>query len=664
MPPIVPPSPDPLLHRGVAATGRALRHRWTPVVLALLAFGLSLVVQQVFYPGLSWNRDEPVYLWHVDVLRAGQLTTPDGGQPTLFLPWLSAVRDGEIFSQYTLGWPLALLVGTVLGSADLAIAAGAALAVYGSWALAHEVFRDRLLAGVTAALMLASPILAVQGGTHLNYLFTLGLGLLFATAMLAGVRLGSPPRLLAAGALLGWVLLTRPFDAVVWGVVVVTYLAVVHREAWGQHLRRAPWMLTGFLPFVVITLLLNLRLTGRMTEFPITVADPLDRFGFGDRRLMPRFGTVPYGRRLALSSAGRNSWWLPLFLAGAHLGIVLAMAGAWLRRRHLATWFLVALGLAFPLGYFPFFGTHISSLTARLSGPIYYIPAYFPLCALMAVALVAATRRRVVVGSALVAAMVVVSAPIALNRLQLNRELSQNNLPWARSVEAIERPALVVVSPTPYLLFLNPFAINGPDLDREILYAADAGPRVLDLVEAEPDRTAYLQRSTLEARELSPREDPRTPEVVMTPMQVEEGASVRLDVTAPAALAAPVTVAWVEVEGGNSSHSRASTDGRVEATWMLVPHTGAAPADTVRVPSGLRTVHVMTGWGATAAEARRNPAVRRTFYVRSSTDGIAILLPATVARYEHPRAGTRDERSWIELLDTPSLRVEATAEDG
>ncbi len=47
------------------------------------------------YPGLSWNRDEPVYLWHVEVLRAGQLSTTDGGHPDLFQPWLSAARDGD-----------------------------------------------------------------------------------------------------------------------------------------------------------------------------------------------------------------------------------------------------------------------------------------------------------------------------------------------------------------------------------------------------------------------------------------------------------------------------------------------------------------------------------------------------------------------------------------
>lgn len=626
-------------------------------MLALVAFGISLWVQQAIYPHLSWNRDEPVYLWQVEVLRNGQLSTPDGGRPSLFLPWLSAARGDVLFSQYTLGWPLVLLLGTLLGSADLAIAAGTSLTVFGSWALAHELLQDRLVASLTALLVLASPVVLVQSGTHLNYLFSLGLGLLFATALISGVRLGRRWRLLAAGVLLGWIALTRPFDALVWGGLTVVYLAIVHRGRWGAHLRRAPWLLIGLLPLVVLTLAVNLRLTGSVTEFPITVADPLDKFGFGDRRLMPRFGVVPYGKRMALSSLGRNSWWLPFFLVGAHLGAVVALVGAWAGRRRWATLFLLALGIAFPVSYFPFFGTHISSLTARLSGPIYYIPSYFALTALMAMGLrhLAVRRPRATLVTLLL--LVVISAPIAANRLRVNQELSRVNLPWKESIEGIDGPAIVAVSPTPYLLFLNPFSINGHDLEDDIVYAADAGPQLLDLVSDNPDRQAYLQRSSLEARLLAPSEDPQLPEISLTPIEVEEAPSfdVRASVSSPEDAAAYVT--WIEVEGDSTSRLRTSTEPSYEAEWELVPFGEHTTDTTFRIPRGLWSVHVITGWGDTIADARTSPAVRRTYYVRSTYTGLEILRPGITALFEHPRQGTVDERSWIELLDTPYLTV-------
>jgi hypothetical protein len=240
----VPPTPDSA-NAGTRAEQRvehvvrrlaaALRSRWALPALVVTAFALSLWVQHMVYPDLSWNRDEPVYLWHAEVLQGGKLSAPHGGYPEVLQPWLSAVRGNQVFSQYTLGWPLVVLLGLLLGSAGLAVAAGAALTVGGTWALAHELSRDRLVAGAAAGLMLASPILAVQGGVYLNYLFTLGLGLLFLTAIFSGVRRASPVRLLAAGVLLGWIALTRPFDAVVWGAVAGGYLALLHWRSWRRH---------------------------------------------------------------------------------------------------------------------------------------------------------------------------------------------------------------------------------------------------------------------------------------------------------------------------------------------------------------------------------------------------------------------------------------------
>ncbi len=623
-----------------ARLGRALASRWALPTLALAAFALSLVVQQVVYPGLSWNRDEPVYLWHVEVLRAGQLSTPDGGYPDLFQPWLSAARDGTLFSQYTLGWPLVLLIGSLLGSPDLGVAAGAALAVVGTWMLVHELLRDRVVATVAAALMLASPILAVQSGVHLNYLLTLGLGLLFVSALLSGVRLDRRPRLVAAGVLLGWVFLTRPYDAVVWALVAAVPLVVTHRSELRALVRWAAWTAVGLVPLVVATLLLNRHLTGSPTEFPITVADPLDQFGFGRRRLMPGFDKIAYGKRLALESTGRNSFWLPFFLAGAHLGALVAAAGAWAHRRDRAVWHLVALGLAFPVAYLAFFGTHISSLTARLSGPIYYIPSFAPLCALMALALVELGRRRPGLALGLVGALLAVTVPVTANRLRVNHDLSEANLPWKDSVEAIDGRALVVPSPPGYLLFVNPFGDNGADLDARILFASDSGPELLDLVQANPDRTPYLQRADLSVIDLLPTEHPRTPHVGLTRMEVLEGPVHLTGTVRP--LDGEVTVRWVEVDGA--------------LVGPVTPVTAAGPCDidvaALGLPDGLHTLEVRLGTG----DDSRSPKVQRSFYVRVTDGDVTLLAPGTAARNVR-RPGTPEAR-WEDRLTLPELTLD------
>lgn len=628
---------------------RVLSSRAALPVVTLAAFAVSLLVQRVAFPGLSWNRDEPVYLWHVDVLRAGQLTTSDGGHPDLFRPWLSAARDGTLFSQYTLGWPLVLLLGAVLGSTDLAVATGAALAVAGTWLLVHELLQHRVTATVAALFMLASPIFAVQAGGYLNYLFTLGLGLLFVTTIRRGVRLEARGSLLLGGALLGWIFLTRPYDALVWGLLAVVPLAIEHRGRLGPLVRAGLWASVAVTPFVVATLLLNRHLTGSATEFPITVADPLDKFGFGDRRLMPDFDTVDYGPRLAVESVARNSFWLPFFVLGAHLGVVVAAAGAWVERRTRAVPILLGVGLGFPVAYFAFFGTHISSLTARLSGPIYYVPAYAALCALMAMAVVHAGRRRPAAALALAGVLVAVTAPITASRLSVNHDLSEANRPWARSVEGIEGRALVVPSPKGYLLFVNPFGDNGADLDGRILYAADAGPELLDLVLEQPDRVPYLQRADLSTVDLLPSEHPRTPTVSLTPMEVLSGA-VHLTGTVALDLDAPATAWWVEVDGVVTGPIHAVTADGIDIDVDVA---------ALGLTDGLHTIEVRWGVGNSPAAAPATPVVRRTFYARATGGAVQLLAPGTAARYVQ-RAGTPDP-VWEDALSLPELRLVARA---
>src|SRR5689334_20253859 len=268
---------------------------WPLLALGALAVLVSVVAHHWVYPAYSWNRDEPVYLWQVHALRDGQILPTDGGAPAFFQPWLSGHGDGYFFSQYTLGWPIVLLVGEVVfGTAAAALAFGTLLAVMGTYAFARTVTRDRTVSLTAAALMLASPILAIQSGVYLGYLFTLGLGLLFGAALITGFQRRKPLLLVVAGALVGWIFMTRPFDAVLWAAAVGVYLLVVHWREWKRLAIGAGWATLGMLPLVIATLVYNKKVTGTFTEFPITAADPLDTFGFGLRRLMPTFGKDDY----------------------------------------------------------------------------------------------------------------------------------------------------------------------------------------------------------------------------------------------------------------------------------------------------------------------------------------------------------------------------------
>ncbi|MDQ6696719.1 MAG: hypothetical protein M3Z46_04595 [Actinomycetota bacterium] len=640
-----------------------VRTYWPLAVIGATAMLVAIVAHHLLFPAYSWNRDEPVYIWQVHTLRTGHIRVTDGGAPRLFRPWLTGAQDGVVFSHFTVGWPLVLVAGDVIfGSPEAGLAFASLLAVLGTYALARELTRDHVLALVAAGVMVASPILALQGGIYLGYIFTLGLGLLFAAALISGVRRARPRRIALAGAVLGWILLTRPFDAVLWGVAVSAYVVVVHRRDRRALRRATAWFAAGALPLVVLTLVFNRLATGTFTQFPNTASDPLDKFGFGFRRIMPGFGQNYYGGSAAVIGSLRNAAWTPLFLAGNYLGVVAAAFGLWLRRREQSTIALLVLGAVFPFGYFFFWGTSVSALTARLSGPIYFVPLYAPLSILVATTILFVWRRRRAFGIAAIAVLVIATIPVAANRFAVNRKLSEVQLPWKRATRSIDRKALVFVAGTNgYLLYLNPYSANRPDLTGKVLYASDRGSANLDLIAARRDRTPYLQRTSQPPDDLGPKTHPDTPKIVLTPMRILRGKGVTLRVHITNPVRTQTVGAYIKV--GHIVRWRIlATNAKAGATfdteWRVgVPDpAGSADPSIVALTRRLGTVSVGVGYGPDADFARNHPKYKQIFAYRIHASSIEMLLPQVQAR-ARPKKKRSDKRDWAMVDHLANLDV-------
>ena len=64
---------------------------------------------------------------------------------------------------------------------------------------------------------------------YLGYLFSLGLGLLFGAALLAGLRPTQAGSCSSSRACcVGWIFMTRPFDAVLWAAAFGLYALFTH----------------------------------------------------------------------------------------------------------------------------------------------------------------------------------------------------------------------------------------------------------------------------------------------------------------------------------------------------------------------------------------------------------------------------------------------------
>lgn len=623
------------------------REHWPAAVLTVVAVLVALWARHVLFPAYSWNRDEPVYLWQADAMRAGHLAVGDGGFPALFRPWLTARGDGVFFSQYTPGWPVVLLAASVLtGTAGAAPLLGAALAVLGTYAIGMELLRDRRTATVAAGLMVASPILAIQGGVYLSYLFTLGLGLLFGALLLRGLRRHHVAELVGAGVLLGWIFMTRPYDAVLWGVAIAGHAAVRHRSRLWWLLGRLTICGGAAVPFVLITLAYNRHLTGGWLEFPVTAKDPLDTFGFGPRRLMPTFEIVHYDLTKALRATAKNAFVLPWFLVGSYIGLAAAGLGLWQRRREPSTLALVALGAIFPIGYLVFWGTYLSSLASRISGPIYFVPLYAPICLSIASVLVRWWSDRRPAAVALVAALVIGTIPASLSRFSVNRAISVEQVAWRTSVAGLADPSLVFVADTsPYLLYVNPFSANGAELDDRILYAADNGPSMLDLIATEPGRRAYLQEGDVAAQDIGPREHPAPLAVTLTPIEVRRGGSLVLHVSVRRAAGAPA--ARIELTTGAGTVTRALPPSEVASdvsVEVAIGATGTAGTDVALARRGTISILVSSG----------TPLERADLVYRQIDGVVEVLTP--VARFRS--VPLPDGRDWRRAVTLPSLDVD------
>jgi hypothetical protein len=595
----------------------------------LLALGagavlIALVSRHVIYPAYSWNRDEIAYLWFKNGLHARHVFFSAGGRPEFYWPWLAGLRDGSFFSQFTPGWPLVMLAADVVfGSPELALAFGTALAVLGTYFFTREVTEDRPLALVSATLMLASPIIAIQSGVYLSYLLSLGLGLFAGAALLAGLRRDSRVLLVGAGALLGGILLTRPFDAVLWAAPLLAYGTVAFWRR--RRLTRAiAFVAIGVLPFFVFTLAWSRWVTGSFTTFPATAKDALDTLSFGSRRLMPGTEIVDYTARLAAHSLADNVFALPPFLVGGWLGIGTAAVGLWSVRRNRSARALLLVAAAFLLGSVVSWHSYLSAQSADLSGPVPLIPLYAPICVLVAATILAAWRWRRAVAVGLCGLLAVGTMLPLASSIRVNHRISAAQEPWHHVTRSIDRPAIVFVANAgDYLLHLNPYSVNPPGLNSLVVYALDRGGADLDLISDDLSRVPYLELTSDPAWDDPVKyHDAPSPHVSLIRLSRVSGNVVTLRVAVTNPRDEPAVVTYLQV-GDHLEVRTLATDAAkgdtLTTAWTITP------AD---LTTRLGEITVGIGSGATPAAALRGHQEQHRFpYRRAGSGQIEMLYP-------------------------------------
>jgi Dolichyl-phosphate-mannose-protein mannosyltransferase len=614
----------------ISTTKQRVRRHWLVLIVALAAFVCSLVVRDSVFPLSSGNKDEPVYIMQAKTLVDGHLTLPTEGRETKFVrPWLTGIRDGRIFFAFPAGWPAFLAVSQLLfGTMRIGLALLCAATVIALYLFALEITRERRMALIASAMLALSPIFIMQSGLFLSYLYTLCLGFLFGFAVLRGARVGSKGLLALAGALLGVIFLTRPFDAGLWAVPFGVYFIAIHRRQWRDLLPIIGWTAVGFAPLFAITVGYNIVVTGKPLLFPITAAESLNKFGFGLRRLAPTAKPLDYQPSTAFDAALHNFSALPGWILGSWAGIALALGGLVLRRRAATTWLLVGIAVVFPLGYLYYWGLVLMGDGAKSIGPQYYIPMFAPLTILGAATLVWIWNQRKLVAAAVGVIALAISVPILTQKIDDNQNFTEGYQQWKHALDVAHLQHALVFVPhakDPFLLTDLSFAMNRPDLGGPVLYAVDLDAQNVTMAAAHPERTPYLLD-----RKLQPGEDVVHATVKLQRLSLERGRAflVHERITNPG----PDKVVVAYIDAGRGIESRvldtASSKGKTYSfDWIVNSDPSAPNSSTVTPRNGLGTVAVGVAFGPSGQVDARADRWERRFSTRTDTQGLEVLAP-------------------------------------
>ncbi|WP_243407739.1 glycosyltransferase family 39 protein, partial [Frankia canadensis] len=541
--------PAARLARSWRGRGDRPRGRWWagPVglvaLLCLGSFTVSLVLQATLYRHGSGDADEAAYVLQARMLLHGRLTLDAASMEPFFRPWLTGEHGGRLFTKYLPGWPALLAASqAAFGTMAVAPALVAAAWVAGTYQLARELFDDAATGLLAAAAVALSPLVWLHTALPLAYGCGAATLTLTAAALLRGARTASRGWLLAAGAGAGFALLLRPYDAV---LVLAPVAAFALLRLWrdvrrgrvvggdrtgGDRTdagptdagptgvvavasRRAGWVLLGAAPFLALLLAYCWWVTGSPLRMPLSASDPLDRFGFGPRRILPSEPTFPFGRRLALKAARQTVEAAPSWLFGGSVLAVLAAVGALGARRRGARLLLVAMVLAVVGGYLFWWGSAFAMPGLRTGlGPHYHLAALSPVVILAAAGArsvwsaaglaIAGTAWARAARPATAGALVVLMGALTVASLpgKVRDQRGVNDrvaLVHALLPREYSAPSVVVVTPdTPSRYTQVPFQTlrNGPDLSGRVLYAADLGPATATLPDRMPGRTLYRLR--------------------------------------------------------------------------------------------------------------------------------------------------------------------------
>jgi len=475
--------------RGFVSLPTRLAARWRGVSTLLIAAGfiVSLVLVWVLraFPN---SADEYGYLYEAWTFLAGRLWNPLPPHHEFFSFLHIFEKDGKWVSCYPFGWSALLAFAGLLHLPYWLVCpiTGAMLLV----TLAKLAQRQNGALGAVVALLLVvpSPFFLFHAASYFNAIPSALGGAVFCLAAVDFLDNPSAYNGLLAGAALGYVGVTRTFDALIF---MAPFAVQFFRVARVRHYLFAAAIGLGGLPFFVGLLLYDRAITGSAFLPVISWGYPLLTFGPYTADAWGNHSNPAIQLFLALYCIGDLARWTsPVLLAGYLIAF----------RRKVSLRTLVFYDFIFPLAIIAYM--FFNGVGGNRYGPRYYFVGYPFLVLTVVSVLVPILKdnlkpRRVQVAMSLVIAHILICVIGTVKFGIFFRGVVNERMDMYDQVKAQKiHHAIVIVRSaggtylvfTPKDLTRNGIAID----DQDVLYALEIPGRMSELEHAYPSRRFYV----------------------------------------------------------------------------------------------------------------------------------------------------------------------------
>lgn len=218
---------------GASARVMAIPNRTFAIALFVMALSLTAFFAIYSFDGRPTTADEVAQLWHARMLLEGHLAMAPDPNPEFFAVD-NIVDSPRWMSQFPIGGPAILSIGVLAGSAWLLNPILTALTALNVYRFTQRAYGEAT-ARVAGALVIASPMMLLLGGTHMNHMPVAWLITLALAALPRWIESPTPAGLRRSAAVIGASIGTataiRPLDGVIAGVVIALLtLAIVVRN--------------------------------------------------------------------------------------------------------------------------------------------------------------------------------------------------------------------------------------------------------------------------------------------------------------------------------------------------------------------------------------------------------------------------------------------------